>query len=159
MELEGLRRGTSCTGPPELSTLHCLDTKDLTQFTDLVNTGEPLPLPSSHWLNTALEGRAGRTLLLESIARGLDSFTDTLLRAGAGADLYSEELGGAPLHAAARAGDQASVRLLLNERGGRSSNVADINRADKDGRTALHIAAERADLGLLRLLLARPGIR
>ena len=76
---------------------------------------------------------------------------DTLLRAGARADLYSHELGTAPIHEAVRSSDLKCVKLLL---GGQNNNRADVNQVDKAGRTALHHAVDSKDVDIIDHLLS-----
>ena len=122
-------------------------------FTDIVNTAEDatFPLPADHWINRELEDRSGKTLLLEAISLHLHDYVDTLLRAGARADLYSQELGTAPIHEAVRSGDLKCVKLLL---GGGGNNRAGVNQGDKAGRTALHHAVDNKDMDIIDHLLS-----
>ena len=128
-----------------------LQSRDLRLFTDIVNTAEDdtFPLPAEHWINQDLESRNGNTLLLEAIDLHLHDYVDTLLRAGARADLYSQELGLAPIHAAVKTSDLQSLRLLLAS----LNNKAEVNQADKVGRTALHHAVENKDVDIITFLL------
>ena len=84
----------------------------------LVNTGDleaakTGSLSESHWVNKVVEGEEGRTLLLTAVEQKLDHYVEVLLRAGAMPDLFSQELGLAPLHAAVNAGDLSITRNLL----------------------------------------------
>ena len=136
-----------------MNALRSLQSRDLRLFTDIVNNPEEdtFPLPEEHWINRDLEDKSGNTLLLEAINLHLHDYVDTLLRAGARADLYSNELGTAPIHVAVRSTDLKSVKLLL---GGQHNNRAGVNQADKAGRTALHHAVDNKDVDIIDHLLS-----
>ena len=136
-----------------MNALRSLQSRDLRLFTDIVNNPEEdsFPLPAEHWINRELEDKSGNTLLLEAINLHLHDYVDTLLRAGARADLYSNELGTAPIHVAVRSSDLKSVKLLL---GGQNNNRAGVNQADKAGRTALHHAVDNKDVDIIDHLLS-----
>ena len=107
------------------SALRCLQTKDLRLFTDIVNTQDDqgqdvFPLPAEHWINRDLEDKQGKTLLLEAINLHLHDYVDILLRAGARANLYSQELGTTPIHEAVKTSDLKSVKLLLGQPGNKA---------------------------------------
>ena len=80
--------------------------RDLRLFTDIVNCAdvegrEPFPVREEHWMNKPLEGdEESNTLLMAAIRDHLHPYTEVLLKAGARADLYSQERGLAPIHLA-----------------------------------------------------------
>ena len=80
--------------------------RDLRLFTDIVNNGdveggEPFPVREEHWMNKVVEGdEESNTLLMSAIKDHLHPYTEVLLKAGARADLYSQERGLAPIHLA-----------------------------------------------------------
>ena len=146
----------------QVNAAQSLKAQDLRLFTDIVNcgdgeAGDTFPLGERHWINQAVEGEQGRTLLLAALTDHLHHFTEVLLRAGARADLYSEELGVAPLHVAVQAGELAGVKVLLEGRD-RGGNTARINQGSKVGRTALHMAAEQREVDIIHYLLNRKDI-
>ena len=62
-----------------------------------------------------------------------------LVTAGARTNLHNEDLGVSPVHVAAETDNLEALRLLT----GGERNKANINNMMRNGRTALHIAAER----------------
>ena len=128
-------------------------------FTDIVNNPEDasnvFPLPKDHWINKELEDRNGKTLLLEAISLHRPEFVETLLKAGARADLYNHELGTAPLHQAVINDDLGCTKLLLE---GVENNKADVNQTDKAGRCALHHAVDHKHVDIIDYLLSQKNI-
>merc|ERR1719167_1080233 len=45
------------------------------------------------------------------------------------------------------------MKLLVDDRGVRKSNTADVNQVNKGGRTALHLAADQKDIDIIDFLL------
>ena len=163
MDATSLFRGTSCVGEPQESAFRSLQGRDLRQFTDVVNNPDEegrhtFPLPAQHWINQELEGRHGQTLLLEAVTHHLHQYTEVLLKAGARADLYSQELGAAPLHLAVQSGDLRAVKLLLDEHKVRPSNKADVNQLNKAGRSGLHLAVEQKDVDIIDFILSQKDV-
>ena len=158
----GFLRGTSCTGEPREAAHKSLG-KDLTVFTDAVNTGADLEggaLPPSHWINQELEdGGRGETLLLASLDQNLPQYTEVLLKAGARADLVSQRLATTPLHLAVRSGHLQAVKLLLDERNVRPNNKAEVNQQDKMGQSGLHLAVQQEDLAITQFLLTQDKVQ
>ena len=117
-----LLRGTSCVGEPQVGKVklqdidYCLQAtaaqsmkvRDLRLFTDIVNCvdvegKEPFPVSEEHWMNKPVEGdEENNTLLMQAISDHLHPYTEVLLKAGARADLYSQERGLAPIHLAVK---------------------------------------------------------
>eukprot|EP00092_Neocalanus_flemingeri_P007937 GFUD01008564.1.p1 GENE.GFUD01008564.1~~GFUD01008564.1.p1 ORF type:complete len:1055 (-),score=196.84 GFUD01008564.1:189-3353(-) len=156
-------RAASCVGEPQANAVKSMEGKDLRLFTDVVNNPDEegrdaYPLPEEHWMNQELEGKNGKTLLIESISKHLHPYSEVLLKAGAMADLYSTELGVAPIHVAAQNGDLTAVKILVDEKNARSNNKADVNQVNKAGRTGLHIAAENKDVDIIDFLIKHKDI-
>merc|ERR1719266_2527828 len=59
------------------------------------------------------ESDESNTLLMAAISDHLHPYTEVLLKAGARADLYSQERGLAPIHLAVKEGDEESNTLLM----------------------------------------------
>ena len=110
-----------------------------------------------HWINQPVEGAQGRTLLMQAISEHLHHFVEVLLQAGARADLYSQELGLAPIHLAVEVSDLNLVKILLEGKG-REGNKAKVNQLNKVGRTALHLASEQKEVDIIHYLLNRRDI-
>lgn len=145
-----LFRATSCVAEPLSSAIFSLKSGDLRRFTDIVNNiGEEEARP--HWINQPIQDEDGKSLLLAAVELRQQHFVDVLLRGGAGAHVYSQELGKYPVHAAAEVGSLACLRLLL-EAGG------DVNAVNRAGRTVLHVAVERSDVDMVDYLLKHKGI-
>ena len=138
----------------QVSALDCIRRRDRAGLTSLLAEVCPLddeeqqkeagapPLPPDHWINTPL-GRGGdyKTLLhlaLEAGAPGTE-LVRILVTAGARTNLHNEDLGVSPVHVAAETDNLEALRLLT----GGERNKANINNMMRNGRTALHIAAER----------------
>lgn len=91
--------------------------RDLRLFTDIVNCAdvegrEPFPVSEEHWMNKPVEGdEESNTLLMAAIRDHLHPYTEVLLKAGARADLYSQERGLAPIHHAVQVWSQTNVRF------------------------------------------------
>ena len=95
------------------------------------------------------------TLLQLAVQQPAVEFTQVLVRAGAMADLYNDDLDQAVLHTAVLGGhgEQHIVALLADHR-----NKADVNTTlQPGGGTAIHLAAERGLQTCLQLLLDQPG--
>jgi len=151
-------RAASCVGEPQANAMKSMEGKDLRLFTDVVNNPDEegrdtYPLPEDHWLNQEVEGKNGRTLLMEAISKHLHPYADVLLRAGARADLYNHELGVAPIHVAVQNGDLTAVKLLADDKNTRTKNKADVNQVNKAGRTGLHLAADQKDVDIIDYLI------
>jgi len=147
-------RAASCVGEPQANAMKSMEGKDLRLFTDVVNNPDEegrdsYPLPEDHWLNQEVEGKNGKTLLMEAISKHLHPYAEVLLKAGARADLYSQELGVAPIHVAVQNGDLTAVKLLADEKNTRNNNKADVNQVNKAGRTGLHLAADQRDVDII----------
>ena len=91
--------------------------RDLRLFTDIVNCAdvegrEPFPVSEEHWMNKPVEGdEESNTLLMAAIRDHLHPYTEVLLKAGARADLYSQERGLAPIHHAVQVWSQTNVKF------------------------------------------------
>ena len=91
--------------------------RDLRLFTDIVNCvdvegKEPFPVSEEHWMNKPVEGdEENNTLLMQAISDHLHPYTEVLLKAGARADLYSQERGLEPIHLAVQVWSQTYVRF------------------------------------------------
>jgi len=156
-------RAGSCVGEPQANALKSMEGKDLRLFTDVVNNPDEegrdiYPLPEDHWINQEVEGKNGKTLLMEAISKHLHPYADVLLKAGARADLYNQELGVAPIHVAVQNGDLTAVKLLTDERNTRKGNKADVNQVNKAGRTGLHLAADQKDVDIIDYLIKHDNI-
>ena len=104
-----------------------------------------------HWLNSGL-GKVGhyKTLLHTAIKLGGKEVMSLLLSTGARAGQHNEDLGLSPIHAAVREGHLAILSLLLTNPG----NSAEVRAVMRNGRTALHLAAEVGRKELVEHLLA-----
>lgn len=87
----------------------------------------------------------GRTPLHCALESGDLEMAERLLQAGAHADASNKDMAGTLLHAAARRGQMKVATMLLKYR-------ADPSRADSNGWTPLHLAAQRGKEELLKLL-------
>ena len=99
------------------------------------------PLQEDHWINQPIETENSFTLLQLSVQQPAVEFTQLLIRAGAKADMYNDDLDQAVLHSAVLNGhgEQHIVALLADPR-----NKADVNiTLQPGGGTSLHLAAER----------------
>eukprot|EP00656_Telonema_subtile_P032250 TRINITY_DN3535_c0_g1_i2.p1 TRINITY_DN3535_c0_g1~~TRINITY_DN3535_c0_g1_i2.p1 ORF type:complete len:1041 (-),score=367.97 TRINITY_DN3535_c0_g1_i2:1110-4232(-) len=88
-------------------------------------------------------------------SEGPGSLVDLLLEHTTHLDSRCREDGEAVLHLASTAGDEGTVRRLIEAK-------ATLDLKDKEGRTALHRAASNLELGVARLLLeagAKPDLR
>lgn len=91
------------------------------------------------------------TLLHLALGLNLVSIVNTILESGIKVDVR-DNLGRTPLSCAARAGNQAAVRKLLDRRD------VDLNLQDRYGRTPLSYAAEHGDEKVVNLLLDREDV-
>ena len=113
------------------------------------------PLPEDHWINQPLESENSFTLLQLSVQQPAVEFTQLLVRAGAKADMYNDDLDQAVLHSAVlgKHSEQHIAALLADPR-----NKADVNiTLQPGGGTSLHLAAERGLQTCLKMLLDQPG--
>jgi len=163
----------SC-GDPQENLSSCILSGDLTTFSSLLADLAPLddahllslpddekqvyPLPEDHWLNQPLScsappAAADLLLLQLSVQQPQVQFTNLLVRAGARADTYNQQINQAVIHSAvlSQHGEQHLVALLCDEK-----NKADVNcTMQPSGQTALHLAAHRGKQTCLDLLLAQ----
>ncbi|XP_059093898.1 transient receptor potential channel pyrexia-like [Tigriopus californicus] len=150
----------SCIGEPRSNALHCLLERQLTVFTDILNEPDPenrteYPLPDDHWINQPLAEEDDKTLLMLALERDLHDFTKVLLQTGASAKLFNPILGRSPIHVAVMNGNLRSLELLFSI----GSNMPNINAIMRsNGRTALHLCAEKKKVDCLKFLLAQAGI-
>lgn len=93
-------------------------------------------------------GSRGYTALHHAAARDEGASVDALLEAGASVDAKDAEQGWTPLFDGCAKGSSDAVARLL-ERGGADPNVVDL-----EGRSPLHIAAQKGFRGVAELLLA-----
>merc|ERR1719174_3607584 len=99
-------------------------------------------------LHTAVEASdmpVVEVLLHCALESGDLEMAERLLQAGAHADASNKDMAGTLLHAAARRGQMKVATMLLKYR-------ADPSRADSNGWTPLHLAAQRGKEELLKLL-------
>ena len=122
------------------------------------------------------QNKDGRTALMIAVRQG---FGDTVLVGrllAAGADVNRQDKDGrTALHLAADMGDRVNYQDMCGSGGcGSEPNPvnngypetlkrllaagADVNRQDKDGRTALHLAAQWGYINAVKSLLAEPGV-
>lgn len=88
------------------------------------------------------------SLVYHYASHGLTNLLDIQLRSGDDADFLDLETQWSPLLVAASQGFTETCALLLN-------HGADVNRADKNGCTAMHLAVEFEHTDLIRLLASR----
>lgn len=105
-------------------------------------------LLSVHSMADSVDARtcSGATPLMLASARGCDECVQHLLRAG-GRPTLSDDRGWQPVHAAARAGHEHVLRLLL------ADPAVDADAPLPDGTTALMLAAENDHAGCVAALL------
>jgi len=156
---------------PQASLAGCIKNGDLTTFSALLADVAPLddakhlslpddekelyPLPEDHWINQAIESENSFMLLQLSVQQPAVEFTQLLVRAGARADMYNDDLDQAVLHSAVLGGhgEQHIAALLVDPR-----NKADVNiTLQPGGVTSIHLAAERGLQTCLKMLLDQPG--
>ncbi len=156
----------NCNANPfKANALECLRSKNLTLFSDIINDVEggdggesgknEFPMRDDHWINRPLPDEDDKTLLMVAIDQGLHEYIEVLLQAGANAALFNSEVDRAPIHTAVETGDLRSLQLLFaNVR-----NCAEVNAVRRtNGRTALHICAEKEKTACMEFLLRQPGV-
>ena len=147
-----------CSGQPEASALAALQAGDLTAFSDALGERDG-ELGATVWLNKGWG--PGQTPLLETAVLTPDRarYVEVLVAAGARADLVGGASGLAPLHLVARAGDPASLAVLLTDPGA----DANVRAADRRGGWGpLHFAAQGSSPGhraCLQLLLGTEEVQ
>jgi ankyrin repeat protein len=112
------------------------------------------PFGTNWWF----QDRLGQTALHLAAERGNVNIVTILLQKGADVTVQCDD-GQTVLHRAAWGGSKAVMMELLSERTG---HTGFLDLIDKDGRTALHIAAEKGNASLVELLLgcsATPDIQ
>ena len=119
--------------------------RNLTLFMDIINeatiefdTASGDKLPDDHPLNTCFEGEDGKSLLFVGIKSGKEftEYVNVLLNAGVPPCLFNEELQTYPLHYASKERNLEAMKHIIR-------CGANINLVLGNGRTALHICAER----------------
>ena len=154
-----------CLGDPHLSAMECVLKGDLAGLTSVLADVAPVedgkdgeaggaeyPLPLDHWVNlpTGKQGQY-KSLLHSAIELGREDMVRLLLAAGARADLHNDDLGLSPVHVAAREGKLAILTILL----GNPGNKAEVSAMMRNGRTALHLAAEAGRQDMVEFLLSQ----
>ena len=160
-----LMRGASCLADPHLSAMECVLRGDLAGLTSVLADVAPVedgkdreaggaeyPLPLDHWVNlpTGKQGQY-KSLLHAAIELGREDMVRLLLAAGARADMHNDDLGLSPLHVAAREGKLAILTILLSNPG----NKAEVSAMMRNGRTALHLAADAGREEMVEFLLSQ----
>ena len=164
----GLLRTASCVSDPQQSALSCVKRQDVAGLSNILADVCPVdddetrdeageyPLAEDHWINTPL-GKDGdyKTLLHLALETRSHDMVRILVRAGARCDNHNDDLGVSPVHVAADQDDLESLKILM-ETG--SKNQANINNMMRNGRTALHIAAEKGNNEILEYILSKEAL-
>ncbi|CAB4067884.1 TRPA1 [Lepeophtheirus salmonis] len=158
--LESSGRSGSCLGDTRINLLECINTCNLTSFSDsLVDSiagKEDFPLQPDHWINSPIESEDGKSLMIIALEKKYSEFVALLLKFGARADHFNESYGLYPIHIPSRNGDVESLKLLFRY----LINSADPNSVMRiNGRTPLHLMAENNFVeGVEYLLRQKPKV-
>ncbi|XP_040572206.1 transient receptor potential cation channel subfamily A member 1 homolog [Lepeophtheirus salmonis] len=158
--LESSGRSGSCLGDTRINLLECINTCNLTSFSDsLVDSiagKEDFPLQPDHWINSPIESEDGKSLMIIALEKKYSEFVALLLKFGARADHFNESYGLYPIHIPSRNGDLESLKLLFRY----LINSADPNSVMRiNGRTPLHLMAENNFVeGVEYLLRQKPKV-
>ena len=113
-------------------------------------------LPLDHWANEPIANK-NLTLLDLSVQDDTKSeFAKLLLRSGARADSYNDQVGTTPLHRAVLHKNYPAMELLCHFD---PRNASDVNVLDRAGQSCLHIAAQNDDLRAASFLLNHSDFR